>query len=503
MPRHGYIDFTDFSGGLNTKQGAGGIAENQYSEALNVYLVESGIAKRKGFSRYNDGARISTTAEGLGIFEAPFVDAGNITVAVAGSVIAKKGTNAWTDITGSVSLTTGKKVQFCMQNNVLVGVNGTNKPWYFTGSGNAQVLEGDNIPTAPTCCESFRGRLLLAQGRELRWSEYMGDWNKPFYADNVQYFNDAITGLKIFGDDRDSFCAVLTRSGVHICQYNTDLQVVTGGRGIFEFKPISEKHGCQSVLSVQECVTDAGDIVPIWADRDGLKAYAQGKILKLTENIQPDWDTLNSNYLSDSVGVFYKPKRWYLLFVADEGSTTHNKVIVYDLRKWCVVGFFDWEVSNAGIVIDDDGEERLIGSDYSGYWNTYDDSQNDNGVAINAYFTTRADNGGLPFRDKALKSIAIQHAYFGKYDIDISVLFDHTGERYDVTYETEAPTVLGNFVLDQDALGVTGQLVPAAVETRGWGRVIQIKVGNSEEGQPFLIHNMTGYYMYGGMITER
>ena len=172
----GTITINDLSGGLNTVDGAGGLLDNQYAEGVNIYLIGKMPAKRKGFTRWNNSVRVNSSNQGLGIYHAKFI-AGSKIIAVAGSSIKVKGTNSWTDITGSVTLTSGKPVMFTMINNVLVGTNGVNPAWYYDGTGVAVALSGENIPTAPTCCASFHGRLILAQGRTMYWSEYMGDWN--------------------------------------------------------------------------------------------------------------------------------------------------------------------------------------------------------------------------------------------------------------------------------------------------------------------------------------
>ena len=499
-----HIDIPDFTGGLNTKDGAGGVADNQYVEGNNVYLVNHGIAKRKGFARYTGAFRINSTASGMGIFEAPFVDNGTQVIGVAGTKIKLRTSAAWTDKTGSVDLTTDKQALFVMINNNLVGVNGTDPAWYYSGSGNAITLAGKNIPTAPTCAEAFHGRLFLSSGRELRWGDYMQNWNNPFPDNNDQLFDDTITGLKILGDRNNSFMLVFTNTSIHACDFDPSVGSTVGGDGAFRFTPISYSHGCVSRHSTRECTLENGQIVIIFADSDGLKLIDSSlNITKLTENIQPTWTALNASRLKEAIGFYYKPKRWYGLICSSAGSTTHDTVIIFDLQFRVVVGIFDWVMSTAGLVTID-GVASLVGSNYSGFWNQYDTGQNDNTAVINGYFRTKAYDGGLPLNNKGFRSLAVHHAYFGVWDIDILAMFDQSLSSYSTSVtSTTSAAKLGDFILDQDRLGSVDQLVVASAELAGHGRLVQYEISNKNADEPFRIHRLIGTHRVKKEILYR
>lgn len=493
------MEMADFTGGMNTKAGPGAMLENEYGEAQNVYLWERGIAKRKGYDRYNGSARISTTNKGVGLCDAPFV-AGNQIVGVAGSVIAKKETNTWTDITDVVSLTSNTPVLFTMINDNLVGVNGVDPAWYYSGTGNAAVLSGSNIPTAPAVCAGFHGRLFLAEGRRLAWSNYMADWT-TFSSDDEQYFNDTITGLRVFGNSANELTSVLMiftkNGGIHACRFAADISDGAGGYGIFVFEDISGKHGCVASKSVQECVMNDGSLIVVWADHDGLKCCTPDmKVIKLTDNIQPTWDALNAAQLSNAFGLYYKPRNWYMFFCANGTSTTHDRVLIFDTRVFKCVSFFDWAVSAANIVRIS-GIEYVIGSDYSGYWNRYDYGQNDNTAAINAYFYTRAMDNGYPLQEKGFMSINFQHALLGEYTINFQAYYDDRSQYTDSVTYSSVGTALGAFVLDQDVLARDSTLAMGSKEIAGRGHNIQLRVSNATADQPFRIHRMQVAYRMG------
>ncbi len=499
------IDIADFSGGLNTKASPGTIADNEYSECLNVYLDDKGIAKRKGYERYfyDENARIDEGQAGMGIIHAPFINGEQI-VGVAGGKIAYKSLDTWADITGSVTITPNYQSLFTIINNVLVGVNGNDPALYYTGSDDAVTLSGENIPTAPTACETFHGRLFLSEGRRLAWSGYMGDWNKPFTPDNEQYFESAITGLMVLGSSGQSYMYVFTKQSIHICIFDPTIGDAVGGSGTFRFDQISNMHGCISPYSIRECYTDSGVLILIWADSDGLKAMTgDNNIVKISEKIQPNWDTLNADKLDISSAIYYKPKRWYIFLCNTGISETHDSVIIYDLRYGCIVGIFDLRISSMGI-IRKDGVEKLIGSDYDGYWNMYDTGDNDNDVAINSYFITKEYDGGSPYLNKTLKAIELNFSYYGDFIFNITAYFNHAGAfytKYTTTHVASSEDIpIDDFKLDQDTLSAVGQLAIQSEEMRGLGRTIQFKIENNEINEPFRIHRILGVYQPGRTV---
>lgn len=504
------IDISDFSGGLNTRDGAGGIADNEYADALNVYLVQRGIAKRKGFERYMAG-RISTTAAGTSITDANFVSAGQKIVGTAGTKINYKNGTSWADITGSVTLTAAYPIITTMIDDNLVGVNGQNPPWYWAGSSNAATLAGDNIPTAPVACETYQGRLFLTDGRTLRWGGYMGEW-QSFYTDNNQTFNSAIKGLKVYGDSNSSYLIVLCDRGVYVCNFDPE-SVQVGGRGVFTFDQISAQHGCISPASVQECYVPTLGLCVVWADYDGIKLYHPSLgIDKVSDKIRDDWETFELGSASKFVSAFYRPKGWYILSVIDDGSTTCDKQIIFDLynskpaaespdKRWVIASFFDLNLTAVN-VIRESGVEKLVGSDSTGYWNRYDYGQNDNTAAIDGCFKTKAF--GDPYTEKGFISATLVYAYYGAYDFDITMYYDSHADTYDTTHTAKAyGQRLGEFILDQDVLVGEGDLVISAEEIKGWGRMAQVKMRNTEADQPFRIHRLLLNYRPGRVVLAR
>lgn len=491
------IDISDFSGGLNTRDGAGGVADNELTRSWNTYLLASGIAKRNGYTEYNDSLRIDGAEQGSGIVYAPFSAGGKI-VAVAGDSIAYKGTSAWTNCTGSVHITADKQYTWTFILDKLVGVNGTDKPIYWDGTGNCDSLAGTNIPTAPTACVEFRGRLVLAQGNTIYWSEYLNSWT-TFHPDDYQQFDGTITGLAISGSGDNERLIIFTRNSITACTFDAYIGASIGGRGVFKFNTISTKHGCISPYSIQECVTDDGNLVLIWADIDGLKALSGTTVIKLTDKIQPNWDSLDESMLDEVIGLHYKTKRWYMLVCSDAG-TTHDQVIVYDLRNWCVSGIFDWDISAIGIV-PSGNTDQLVGSDYNGYWHLYDSGYNDGGTAIDAYFRTKAYDNKDPLHDKQFASVGLQMAYLGAYPISISAFYDYSEDSYNVTYTpVQRGALLGSLVLGTDRLSSSGGLVTIGNQLKGRGRSVMILVANNVNNQTFQIYKINVPYEEGRII---
>jgi len=497
----GVIDIADFSGGLNTRDGAGGIADNELAEILNCHLNGKAVMKRNGFVSYADSAQVDSTEAGTGIAEATFTDSTRIVV-FAGQNVAWDSLGSLSDITGAVSLTNDKPVLTAMVNNNLVAVNGTNPAAYWDGSGVFETLSGTNIPTAPDVCAEYKGRLFLAQGRYLYWSEYSGAW-KTFHPDDYQPFEEDITGLYVYGYGSNAKLIVFTRRGVTACIFDASIGEAIGGRGVFRFEVITMKHGCISPYSVQECQSDDGTTVLMWADSDGIKALSGNSIVRLTDRIQPTWDALDKGLLATARGVHYTSRRWYMLTCGEEGETENNRVIVYDLRNWTVGGIFDWDISTLDVVRVN-GADKIVGSDYDGYWHTYDSGTSDGGSNIESYFLTKSYDGGSPLVDKGFMSVVIHHSYQGAYRMDFTVFLEASTSSNSVTYTARAQGVpLGLFMLGTDRLYSKGGMVIAGNELRGRGRNAQVRVAGRYANEPFEVYRLQLPYEPGRMVIAR
>jgi hypothetical protein len=336
----------------------------------------------------------------------------------------------------------------------------------------------------------------------------MGDW-QTFSATDNQSLGSIIKGLKICGDAINSFMLILCERHIYVCQFSPET-ITTGGSGQFIFDQISAKHGCAAPATVEEVYVSGLGFCVMWVDYDGIKIYNSSiGIQKVTDKIRPDWEALNLGNISNFVGKYYKSKGWYILSCSSSASETLDMQIVIDLQnsipaedKYVIASIFDWDMATLGTVITS-GIEYIIGCDSTGYWNKYDDGQNDNGEAINGYFRTKA-LGDSSF-NKGFQSITFQYAYMGNYGLDIYLYLDNTSETFYTSLDVTLPSgsQLGTFILDQDALMVSGGLAIASEEVKGWGRTIQIRIGNNEVDEPFRIHRMLVNYRPGRMVLAK
>lgn len=443
------------------------------------------------------------TSVGTGITYAPFNSGGQV-VSTKGDVIYKKSGDEWTDITGSVTVTSGEQVMFSMIDNNLVGVNGTDPAWYYTGSGNATTLSGDNIPTAPVSCETFHGRLFLAEDRRLYWSRYMADWLE-FHPDDWQDFNEPIIALHVLGDVNNSILVVLCSHSIHYLAFDPSLGEIIGGRGTFRVDQISSMHGCVSAMSVQECTTPNGQLVLIWADADGLKMMnTSTTIVKITDKIDPTWDDLELSELDESVGFHYKLEQWYGLACRNTGSDWNDRVIIYDLRNFVVSGIFDWNMQSVGI-IRDSGEDILVGSDNEGTWYQYNTGTDDDGDAIDAYFITKSYDAGYPILAKRYRSVNLSYNYYGNYDFEAILFLEAGADQYRKTitatsgYDTfDDEIIIGTSVLASDT-----EMAIQGAEIFGEGRHARMKIRNNSADEPFKIYRLQMTYEPGRMVPFR
>src|ERR1044072_2294154 len=133
------IRFTDFRGGLNTKAAAYLVAENECRDCRNVVsTVRGSIKKRNG----NQTFCFTFTGSPTAITSLFAMETGaNALIAAGGTKLYSISTGGVdTDITGAASLTSNLKWAFVTApvsggQGPLYGMNGTNTPKYWIGSG--------------------------------------------------------------------------------------------------------------------------------------------------------------------------------------------------------------------------------------------------------------------------------------------------------------------------------------------------------------------------------
>ena len=120
------------------------------------------FARRNGFTRYNN-TQITESAAAkavTGLVQVTFKDGTMELVETAGTKVYTDDGSSRSDITGSLTLTDNaeKRLRTAFIQDQLIGTNGLDETWTYTGSGNASALGG--VPWT-TCADIMSHRNLL------------------------------------------------------------------------------------------------------------------------------------------------------------------------------------------------------------------------------------------------------------------------------------------------------------------------------------------------------
>jgi len=324
------IPFSTFRG-WNTKLSPISISVREATQIKNVVLGQETIQVRNGNNV---------------LFKTQFQEAGvakpitGIYQAVLGSTIYRVATGGTkiksftesgvlTDITGAVVLTDSQDnlTSFASftdggGNDVIIGANGIDPPWKWTGAGNATLLAG--VPANFKYIIVHKNRLWGSDGEFLYHSDLLdGEAWDPLYwvarFKNKGTTTNEITGLGVLGDN----LVVLKENGLFLI----------GGESIPEAykQDILVNEGCISGYSVQNFSSRRyGEILTFVNRKNEIKGFNGTKdLINISDPID---NTLNTYYQDRAryVSAVCNPEKEYVATMSTGVSPTHNVLIAHD-----------------------------------------------------------------------------------------------------------------------------------------------------------------------------
>lgn len=135
------FEIRDFSGLLNTRVSPLLRKTNELAVARNVETDPLGaLSKRSGYTRVGDAVDANSV---VGLHDHAANTGTHTLLRVSGTKVYKLDAGAFSDITGSVTLTSGSDASMATLNGTTAGFNvARNAPWKWTGSGNIAALGG-------------------------------------------------------------------------------------------------------------------------------------------------------------------------------------------------------------------------------------------------------------------------------------------------------------------------------------------------------------------------
>lgn len=140
------VGFFNFDGGINTVYAPLNLGDNEMAECINFRLQpRGGLEKRKGYTGYH---KFNTGDAVVGMKQLRHAHEYGTThethdLVIEGVIIhGRQGQGAWSNITGSITITDDPNLVFSIvqYSNSLVGTNGQNTPFKWSGTGNATII---------------------------------------------------------------------------------------------------------------------------------------------------------------------------------------------------------------------------------------------------------------------------------------------------------------------------------------------------------------------------
>lgn len=404
------VDLFSFIEGLNTVKSGIRIDSTEMKDCQNIrYFPRGGFSWRKGYTELGNEPGNAATS----LYMARFSSGTNIAFRTQGTKLEKMESldGTWDDITGSLTLSSGKDNLFVFDilNDIVVGANDTNTCVLITSGLSASHISAPFTSALFVVQHRgymFYGNVVVSATRQ-PGTLYFSDLNVPGTVQTNNFIN--VSG-KTGGDLRGAvdyqgklFC--FKRNMISNIEFQPTR--VNSNGDLFPFienaNPVVPGVGTQSHRSIVKFTTPythktPGQELVFFVDQFGVPRLFDGKSsIAIGSSILTSRD---SNIISlANVDKSQLPYIWAVndpaknlihLFMTTSGRTQHDLswVLDYNLSfAWSRDDYYD--DFNCGALFEEtDGSTRLYFGNYTGQVMRMDDGQNDNGVAISSYART-------------------------------------------------------------------------------------------------------------------
>lgn len=440
MPRQRTrVPLGDFTGGLNEDVNPGSLEITDLRIARNVYWEGRALASRKGSTTLTSSA-LNSGAPVVGI--ADFRRNAGVDqdfVAVAGTKVYKSALDAApSDITGAVSLTSHQNYLCTFEtfSDVLIGVNGVDAPFKWTGSGNAAAL-GGSPPTAGTMVAKWNRLFLAALSsarRTIRFSD-LGTHETWTASNTVR----ALVGDASGAVEGRDWILQLSHLGdsIFVGLANSIGRVFATGDSTtpFRYQQIAEfgVAGSWSYVPVE----DHG----YFLSTQGVHRVSQSDVILGLESsliskrrLRETWNSINRARLQYSTGRLVQLAEGNLVVLwtlTSAGSTTHDMVLLMDITdgpgKERFAVWNGWDVNFLATYLNNSSlRQQLAFGTSDGFVVQGDTDTSDDGAAYTTEAATRWEDFGLPAVRKALRDIYVEASQSGSHNLTIETIFDYS-----------------------------------------------------------------------------
>jgi len=492
-----FLKIPNFTGGVNFYSGQTEIKDTEVSDMLNMDFVgATGLTKRDGYTTF--GNSVDSKVTGLAWFK---TDSYNEILRTSGRNLYRYVTASWYTI-GGASLSNNLDTNFAQAQDKLFIFNGTDYISVYPGNGASySQITASNPPKANYgiyynqriyCNDSTHNSRIYYTGT----ASYITSFNtaSPAWGGYIDFLPGA--GKKVMGTTKfgnylyifleNSFYRISPLSG-------------TGATNALDHtvEMVSATKGTIAHRSIDQVQNDV-----FFADEEGINRLGEQpnfvsiRTTDLSLRIKPKLDTVVGSSQPKVSGIYYNYK--YLYSYAESGATYNTKVLAYDVRynSWLY-----WDNINANCWLDtyDTSSERHLyfGSDNSGQVYEMFQTTNDNGVAIDGQFTTKAYNLGEFSLEKLWTDVSV---LFGRVygNVDIDTYIDDNTISKSVTFGSSGSGGIGTFAIGLYPIGMAPYASITSALANDWmyyevatdGTKLQLKFSNNNVSESFQVEGV-------------
>jgi len=480
------VELADFSKGYFPNKDLDEVPDGGSSDCKHVIWYRSALRKMFGMDLINASQVAQTRGNGI-----HFLDVSGVAkrAAVFGSKFYEDVSGTWTDRTGAVTITDGASnhTQFINHqlnaNKYLIGVNGVDAPFKWTGAGNAAVLGG-----SPPIFESVAKyhQAIFGSVNELVYFSDVGDPETYNTGSHVINFDKNVKRLI----DNGPKLAVLMEDHIGSIQGFSYLDYA---KEEVEIKNV----GCMGRLAATKAVFGKDNDVIATISREGVwiidQAFGQEKILG-----DDYFQEFNQANLSKAVAA-YSSIDHLLYIAAPYGASTENDyLIVVDMMTgafWPMPSIHTNSIRAMCSARDANGDEYIYFIDSNGY------SFKFNKGTVN-YHTGAATQGiDARFKTKkydlkdihSIRQFAMLAEAVGDWDVTVAIGFGLTssdGDTGTINLQAEGDLLGSSFVLGASVLAGSDYVFNILSDVGGFGRYLTITLSNDNVDESFNVKKM-------------
>ncbi len=494
------LSFKKLNGGLNSTAGPLGLEPNEFSDLLNIDFDKYGsFLKRNGYTALNTTA-FNSSARWTGLAWFELASGTRYLVGTCGNKLAKQDSldGTWDDITGALTITAGNLTSFAVFRDNLLGTNGTDVPFLWTGTGNGSAMTVPTGLTTAKAVEVFSSYTFLANvavsgtsyKSRLYWSalDSISSWDTADFNDVYRDDGQTITAIKTLADR----LVIFKERSIHLAFYTGDADVP------FRFVKSSSQVGCIAQFSVQE--VDNG---LAFLSTDGIYYFDGNNSFKISDRISTTLQSYNVSQFAQASSLYQHDKNRYWLAIPGASSSTNSQVITWDTFN-NALSIYDGMAPSAMVTVFTDGiTERPYWGDYAGFVYRGDVGSDDYPLNVQTKINGYAYSRWVDFDDlcdqKGIPNIYIYYK-LQSGTLTFSYSYDFAdGDQYNLTFSMSASSSLyGSAVYGSSVYaGAGGTYVRK--DLTGRGRVVRFKFANNVLSESFRID---GYGTFAHLQTN-